>query len=50
MTKYPLSGRGQGHVTHFYVLGPGHISGADEDTHFKFGLQFERKEYWHYTC
>jgi len=30
--------------------GPSHISGADEARHFKFGLQIERKEYWHYTC
>ena len=28
--------------------GPGHISGADEARHFKFGLQIEHKEYWHY--
>jgi len=24
-------------------------AGADEATHFKLGLQIERKEYWHYT-
>jgi len=40
----PPSGRGQGHVTHFYILGPGHIFVADEARHFEFGLQIERKE------
>ena len=38
------------HVSHLYISGPSHISGADEARHFKFGLQIERKEYWHYTC
>jgi len=48
---YLPSGRGQGHVTNFYIFwGPGHIVGWDEARHFKFGLQIERKEYWHYTC
>jgi len=28
--------------------GSGHIFGADEAKHFKFGLQIERKEYYHY--
>jgi len=26
-----------------------HIFGADEARYFKFGLQIERKEYWHYS-
>ena len=43
MPDYPPSGHGQGHMTHFYILGPGHIFGADEATHFTFGLQTERK-------
>jgi len=30
-------------VTRFYTLGPGHIFGADKASHFKFGLQIERK-------
>jgi len=30
-------------VTRFYILGPGHIFGADKASHFKFGLQIERK-------
>jgi len=30
--------------------GLGNIIEADEARHFKFGLQIERKEYWHYTC
>ena len=42
---YPPSGRGQGHMTHFYILGPDHIYGADEARHIKFVLQIERKEY-----
>ena len=51
MTKYPPSGRGQGQRDLFlHFGGPNHISGADEARHFKFGLQIERKEYWHYTC
>jgi len=29
--------------------GPWHIFGADEVRHFKFGLQIERKESYHYT-
>jgi len=36
-TVYPPSWRGQGHVTHFYIWGPGHIFGVDEARHFKFG-------------
>ena len=39
----------QGLMTHFYILGQGHIFGADEARHFKFGLQIERKEYCYYT-
>ena len=50
MPDYPPCGRGQGHVTYFYILGPGHILGANEASHFKFGLYIERKEYWHYAC
>jgi len=51
MTKYPPSGRGQGQRDLFLHFGdPNHISGADEARHFKFCLQIERKEYWHYTC
>jgi len=50
MPDYSPSGRGQGHVTHTYILGPDHIFGADEARHFKFGLQIEREEYWHYIC
>jgi len=51
MADYPPSGRGQGHVTHFYILGPiGHIFGAEEARHFQFGVYIERIEYWHYTC
>jgi len=46
--------RGQGHVTHFYILGPKlYLFGADEARHFKFGLQTEREVYsvyCHYTC
>ena len=35
-------------MTYFYIFGPsGHIFGADKAGHFKFGLQIERKEYWH---
>jgi len=33
----------------FTFWGPGHIFGVDEARFFKFGLQIERKEYWHYT-
>ena len=40
MTKC-LSGCGQGHVTHLYILEPGHIFGLDVARHFKFGLQIE---------
>jgi len=29
--------------------GQSYIFGADEARHFKFGLQTECKEYWHYT-
>ena len=50
MPDYPPCRRGQGHVTHFYILGLGHILGADEARHFKFGLYIERKEYCHYAC
>ena len=50
VTDCPSGGRGQGHVTHFYILCPGHIIGADEASHFKFCLQIECKEYYHYTC
>jgi len=32
------------------LWGPGHIVGADEARHFKFGLQIELKEYWRYMC
>jgi len=39
---YPAGGRGHGHVTHFHILGPGHIFGADKPGHFKFGLQIEQ--------
>jgi len=49
MTEYPTAGRGQGHVIHFYILGPSHIFGADEATLFEFGLQIERTQYYHYT-
>jgi len=48
MPDYAPGGRGQGHVTHFYLLGP--IFGAVEARHFKFGLCIERKKYCHYTC
>jgi len=30
--------------------GPQAMSGADEARYFKFGLQIERKEYYHYNC
>ena len=36
MPDYTPSGLGQGHVIHFYILGPGHIFGADEARHFEF--------------
>jgi len=39
MTDCPPSGRGQGHVTHFYIWGPRPY----------IGLQIENKEYCHYT-
>jgi len=41
---------GQGRMPHFYILGPRPYFGTDEAKYFKFGLQIERKEYWHYTC
>jgi len=50
MTNCPLRGRGEDHMTYFYIFGTGHIFGADEARHFKFGLQTERKEYCYYTC
>ena len=50
MPDYPPIGRGQGHVNHFYILGPRPYCAADEARHFKFGLQIECKEYWHYIC
>ena len=49
MTKC-LSGCGQGHVTHLYILEPGHIFGLDVARHFKFGLQIECKAYCHDPC
>ena len=49
MSDYSPIGRGHGHVTHFYVFWSGHIFGADEARHLKFGLQIDRQEYWHYT-
>ena len=45
-TSHPWKGRGQGHVTHFYILGTRPF-GADEARHFKFGLRGKRKR--HYT-
>jgi len=41
MHDYPPSGRGQGHVTHFYIMGPCYIFGEDKARYFKFGLQIE---------
>ena len=33
-------------MTCFYIVGPGHIFGAD-DIHFKFGVQIDCNEYHH---
>jgi len=44
------SGRDQGLMTNFYILGQGHIFEADVARHYKFGLQIERKEYCYYIC
>jgi len=43
MPDYCPNGRGQGQVTHFYILGPDHIFVGDEARHFNFGLQVEKK-------
>ena len=43
MPEYLPNGHGQGHVAHFYIFGPGHIFGADEARHFKFGVYIERR-------
>ena len=51
MPDYPPSGRGQGHVTNVYILGPRpYLCGVHESRHFRFGLQSECKEKWHCTC
>jgi len=41
----PLSGRGQGHVTPFYILRPGHIFVADKARYSKFGTLTDRNEW-----
>jgi len=48
MTKYLPSLRVHGRVTLFYILGPRAYFWREEARDFKFGLQIERKEYWHY--
>ena len=34
-------GRGLGHVTHFYILGPLYISGMGKSRDFKFGVRID---------
>jgi len=41
MTKHPLKGRGQGHVTHFQFRARNHISGTVEAIVAKFCLWVE---------
>ena len=46
--KLGQKGRGLGHVTYFWILGPPIISGSDEATNGKFCSWIERKEYYKY--
>ena len=45
MKNWAKKGRGLGHVTYYWILGPPIISGSDEATDVKFCRRIELNEY-----